>query len=154
MRHHIPLILALLLAACAPQPSQAPESLAAPSAGLPAPAAAAPAIVATSPASDAAPLAPSAAPDAPAPAIPAGLPRGTVVHVVDGDTLDVDLAGTVERVRLIGIDTPETVKPNTPVECFGRDASAYAKYLLDGQAVYIEDDPSQDSRDRYGRLLA
>jgi len=46
------------------------------------------------------------------------------------------------------------VKPNSPVECFGREASAQAKQLLDGQAVSIEADPSQDTRDRYGRLLA
>lgn len=89
-----------------------------------------------------------------APALTVGLPRGTVVHVVGGDTLDVDRAGTVERVRLIGIDMPETVKPNTLVECFGRQAPAYAKQLLDGQAVSIEAYPSQDTRDRYGRLLA
>lgn len=68
--------------------------------------------------------------------------------------LDVVLAGTVERVRPIGVDTPKTVNPNTLVECFGREASACAKQLLDGQAVYVEDDPSQDSRDRYGCLLA
>jgi len=63
------------------------------------PTAASPAPVAVSPA-------PAAATAAAAPAIPAGLPRGTVIHVVDGDTLDVDLGGTVERIRLIGIDTP------------------------------------------------
>ena len=72
--------------------------------------------------------------------------------MVDGDTLDVDLAGTVERLRLIGIDTPETVKSNSLVECFSRESSAYAKQLLDGQAVSIEADPSQDTRDRYGRM--
>jgi micrococcal nuclease len=89
-----------------------------------------------------------------APALPSGLPRGTVVAVVDGDTVDVNLDGTVERVRMIGIDTPETVRPNTPVECFGKEASAYTKALLERQAVYVEEDPSQDSRDQYGRLLA
>lgn len=144
MRHLLPLILALLRAACAPQQPQAPSLPAAPNAGLPVPAAAAPLAPATA----------SAAPAAAAPAIPAGLPRGTVIHVVDGDTLDVDLGGTVERIRLIGIDTPETVKPNSSVECFGREASLYAKQLLDGQAVSIEAAPSQDTRDRYGRLLA
>lgn len=126
MRYLLPFILALLLAACTPQQSQAPSS----------------------------PAAPSAAPAAVAPALPPGLPRGSVVAVVDGDTLDVELAGTVERVRLIGVDTPETVKPNTPVECFGKEASAFTRQLLGGQTVYVEDDPSQDTRDRYGRLLA
>ncbi len=173
MRHHILLILALLLAACAPPRPQARSSPTAPSAGLPAPAAASPASIAALPSSSAAPTTPAAASPAPttpaaaspapttppaaaaaAPSTPPGLPRGTVVHVVDGDTLDVNLAGTVERIRLIGINTPETVKPNTPVECFGREASAYAKQLLNGQAVSVEADPSQDTRDKYGRLLA
>ncbi len=166
MRHLIPLLLALLLAACAPPPSQAPLSPAAHAAASPALSAAPTAPIAMAdtaaptmptaapPTSAAVSPAPVAAPAAAAPALPADLPRGTVVHVVDGDTLDVDLAGTVERVRLIGIDTPETVKPNSPVECFGREASAFAKQLLDGQAVSIEADPSQDTRDRYGRLLA
>ena len=64
--------------------------------------------------------------------------------MVDGDTLDVALAGTVERIRLIGIDTPETVKPNTPAS-----VGAYSiRPLLNGQAVSVEADPSQDSRDR------
>jgi len=157
MRHLLPLILALLRAACAPQQPQAPSLPAAPNAGLPVPVAASPAPSAAPTIPTAAPLAPataSAAPDAAAPTIPAGLPRGTLIHVVDGDTLNVDLGGTVERIRLIGIDTPETVKPNSPVECFGREASAQAKQLLNGQAVSIEADPSQDTRDRYGRLLA
>jgi len=111
---------ALLLTACTPQPSQAPSSPAAPIAASPAPNVA-------PPLPTAAPPGPAAAPNIAAPAIPPGLPHGTVVAVVDGDTLDVDRAGTVERIRLIGIDTPETVKPNMPVECFGREASAYAR---------------------------
>ncbi|HEY4377671.1 MAG TPA: thermonuclease family protein, partial [Acidimicrobiales bacterium] len=52
---------------------------------------------------------------------------GTVVHVVDGDTVDVAFGGDRERVRLLGIDTPETVKPNTPVQCWGPEASARTK---------------------------
>lgn len=79
----------------------------------------------------------------------------TVVRVVDGDTVDVQLAdGSTERLRLIGIDTPEVVDPRKPVQCFGREASAHAHELLDGQAVGIELDPSQGDRDIYGRLLA
>jgi micrococcal nuclease len=80
---------------------------------------------------------------------------GTVSRVVDGDTVDVALDnGPIERVRLIGIDTPETVDPRKPVQCFGQEASAHAKELLDGQSVSIEMNPSQADRDRYGRLLA
>jgi micrococcal nuclease len=77
-----------------------------------------------------------------------------VTHVVDGDTIDVSVAGGApERVRLLGIDTPETVKPNTPVQCFGPEASARTKALLPpGTAVVLQRDA--EARDRYGRLLA
>ncbi len=79
----------------------------------------------------------------------------SVIGVVDGDTVDVRFDdGSTERLRLIGIDTPEVVDPRTIVQCFGREASAHAHELLDGQSVEIETDPSQGSRDRYGRLLA
>jgi micrococcal nuclease len=83
----------------------------------------------------------------------AGAPRPAhVVRVVDGDTILVRVAGAKERVRLIGIDTPETVKPNTPVQCFGRAASAAAHRMLDGRDVRLVGDV--EARDRYGRLLA
>ena len=62
--------------------------------------------------------------------------------------------GTTERLRLIGIDTPETVDPRKPVQCFGKEASDRAHAMLDGQQVSIIGDPSQDTSDRYGRLLA
>ena len=84
---------------------------------------------------------------------PGGLQRGQVTKVVDGDTLDVQLGGEEVRLRLIGMNTPESVDPRRPVECYGLEASARAKELLAGQAVYLEPDPSQDERDRYGRLL-
>ena len=71
-----------------------------------------------------------------------------VVRVVDGDTIVVG----DERVRLIGVDTPESVKPGTPVECFAREASAFVKKLLTGRNVRLELDV--EKRDRYGRLLA
>jgi micrococcal nuclease len=78
-----------------------------------------------------------------------------VTNVVDGDTIDVRLDdGRTERIRAIGIDTPEVVDSRTPVQCFAREASAYAHALLDGQVVSIELDPSQGDRDTYGRLLA
>ena len=77
-----------------------------------------------------------------------------VLKVVDGDTLTVDLNGKSETVRLIGMNTPETVDPRKPVECFGTEASNMAKELLSGKRVYIEMDSSQGERDKYGRLLA
>lgn len=76
-----------------------------------------------------------------------------VSHVTDGDTVDLAFPGGTERVRLLGIDTPETVKPNAPVECFGPEASARTKDLLPaGTPVLIQRD--EEARDRYGRLLA
>ncbi len=76
-----------------------------------------------------------------------------VTKVVDGDTFDVLLDGKMERIRLIGIDTPETVDPRKPVQCFGVEASKTAKTLLTGKRVRLEIDPTQDDRDVYGRLL-
>ena len=76
----------------------------------------------------------------------------TVTHVVDGDTIDVRIGEHEERVRLIGIDTPETKKPNFPIECFGPEASAFTASLLPiGTRVRIERDLV--GRDDYGRLL-
>lgn len=78
----------------------------------------------------------------------------TVVKVIDGDTLDVSLNGKTERVRVIGVNTPETVDPRKSVECFGVEASNKAKsYLVVGTQVQIETDTSQDNRDKYQRLL-
>lgn len=77
----------------------------------------------------------------------------TVVAVIDGDTLVVDLAGGEERVRLIGIDTPETVAPDRPDECFGAEASRnLAELAPPGTAVRLERDV--EARDQYDRLLA
>ena len=87
------------------------------------------------------------------PPLPEGLDRGQVTRVVDGDTIDVQLPGGEERVRFIGINTPESVDPRRPVECFGLEASANAKALLAGQTVLLEADPSQGDRDRSDRLL-
>lgn len=77
----------------------------------------------------------------------------TVTEVVDGDTVDLRFAGgRQERARLLGVDTPETVKPNTPVECFGPEASAHTKEVLaPGTDVLVQRDT--EARDRYGRLL-
>lgn len=75
-----------------------------------------------------------------------------VVRVVDGDTIVVRLGGRDERIRYIGVDTPETVKPRTPVQCFGKEASAANKRLVEGRTVRLVTDVEE--RDRYGRLLA
>lgn len=79
--------------------------------------------------------------------------QGTVSRVVDGDTVKVVLSGEEKTVRLIGINTPETVDPQKPVECYGKEASDYAKTLLTGQTVAMSSDASQQDMDRYGRLL-
>jgi micrococcal nuclease len=77
----------------------------------------------------------------------------TVERVVDGDTIVAHLPGGQERVRLIGIDTPETVDPRKPVQCFGHEASERTKKLLPpGTPIRLERDA--EARDRYGRLLA
>lgn len=77
-----------------------------------------------------------------------------VERVVDGDTIIVLRDGAEERVRLLGIDTPESVKPDSPVECFGPEASARTAELLTGRSVWLESDPTQDPVDQYGRTLA
>lgn len=79
---------------------------------------------------------------------------GTAVvrKVVDGDTIEVRVGNRNETVRLLGIDTPETVHPDEPVECFGPEASARTKQLLPrGTMVRIERDT--EARDHFGRLL-
>lgn len=76
-----------------------------------------------------------------------------VVKVVDGDTIDVRVDGKVQRVRLIGIDTPETVDPRKPIQCFGKEASEHAKTILSGISVSLESDTSQGNTDKYNRLL-
>ena len=76
----------------------------------------------------------------------------TVERLVDGDTLILQIEGARERVRLIGIDTPETKDPRRPVQCFGKEASHMLATLLPpGTAVRVERDA--EARDKYGRLL-
>ncbi len=76
-----------------------------------------------------------------------------VTKVVDGDTIDVTGPDGDHRVRLLGINTPETVDPRRPVQCFGHEASDFAKNLMADQAVRLEADASQDDQDKYGRQL-
>ena len=78
----------------------------------------------------------------------------SVVKVVDGDTLALNIDGQNQTLRLIGIDTPETVDPRKPVQCFGVEASNKAKEILTGQKVRIEKDSTQGELDKYDRLLA
>jgi micrococcal nuclease len=77
---------------------------------------------------------------------------GRVVRVVDGDTIHVQVGGVREKVRYIGVDTPETHRPGTPVQCYGRAATAANARLVEGRRVRLERDV--EARDRYGRLLA
>ena len=79
--------------------------------------------------------------------------KATVVRVVDGDTIVVHIGGRDENVRILGIDTPETHKPNTPVECFGPEASDRMTALLP-KATIVRLVRDVEARDRYGRLLA
>lgn len=77
----------------------------------------------------------------------------TVVDFSDGDTIAVDMNGTRETIRLIGVDTPETHHPNLPVQCFGPEASSFTKQLISNQKVRLAADPTNQNRDRYNRLL-
>jgi micrococcal nuclease len=74
-------------------------------------------------------------------------------RVVDGDTIRVLIDNLSVVVRLIGVDTPESVHPTKQVECFGLEASSIAKEKLAGQKVALEIDPTQGDKDKYGRLL-
>jgi micrococcal nuclease len=88
--------------------------------------------------------------DRPAGAAPSA--DAEVVRVVDGDTIEVSIDGATEDVRYIGVDTPESVTPGEPVECFGRRASALNQRLVSGRELRLRFD--RERRDRYGRLLA
>lgn len=76
-----------------------------------------------------------------------------VVSFEDGDTIVIDMNGTQERVRFIGVDTPEVKDPRKPVQCFGKAASNFTKTLIGTQPVRLEADTENTNRDRYNRLL-
>lgn len=76
-----------------------------------------------------------------------------VVKAVDGDTIRVSDGKDEALIRMIGVDTPESVHPTKEVECFGKEASSLTERMLLGNTVRIESDPSQGNRDKYGRLL-
>lgn len=76
-----------------------------------------------------------------------------VTKITDGDTIEVNMNGRAEKIRMIGVDTPETKKPDAPVQCFGPEASKFTTDILHGKSVRLEADPTGDNRDRYDRLL-
>lgn len=77
-----------------------------------------------------------------------------VDHVLDGDTFVANVSGHDVTVRLIGMDTPEVVDPRKPVQCYGPEASAKGKELLNGKEVYVEKEKAKGDYDIYGRVLA
>jgi micrococcal nuclease len=77
----------------------------------------------------------------------------SINHFVDGDTIAVNMNGKVETIRFVGIDTPETHKPNTPVQCYGPAAAAFTKNTIGNNRVRLASDPLSTDRDRYDRLL-
>ncbi|MBI2589399.1 thermonuclease family protein [Candidatus Saccharibacteria bacterium] len=77
----------------------------------------------------------------------------SIVKFDDGDTITVDMNGSIEIVRFIGVDTPETHHPDRPVECYGSEATDYTKNLIGKQKVRLQADLLDTNRDRYGRLL-
>jgi micrococcal nuclease len=139
-------LLGATAAGCAPGPS---GTVAAPAATTARPATSPPQAAATTPLA-AATGTPS--PDAVAGFAPSGpTEKARVVRIVDGDTIVVDRGRGSEKVRYIGMDTPETVKPGSPVEWMGPEASAANRALVEGRTVVLEKDVSET--DRYGRLL-
>lgn len=77
-----------------------------------------------------------------------------ITRIVDGDTVDATRRGRTLTLRLLGIDTPETVHPSEPIECFGPQATAFASRRLLGERVALEFDRSQGRLDYYDRTLA
>jgi micrococcal nuclease len=77
----------------------------------------------------------------------------SINHFVDGDTIAVNMNGKVEKVRFVGVDTPETHKPNTPVQCYGPAAAAFTKNTIGNNQVRLVSDSLSTDRDRYDRLL-
>ncbi len=80
--------------------------------------------------------------------------RVVVSRVVDGDTIKIKIGDTEDTVRLIGINTPESVDPRKTVECFGKEASSRMREIAEGKEALLVKDPTQTERDKYHRLLA
>ncbi len=81
-------------------------------------------------------------------------PTYQVLRVTDGDTIHINYNGKNKKVRLIGLDTPETKDPRKPIQCFGREATAKMTELAENKNIRLEFDKTQGERDKYGRLLA
>ena len=81
-------------------------------------------------------------------------PTYQVLRVTDGDTIHINYNGKDEKVRFIGLDTPETKDPRKPIQCFGREATAKMTELAENKNIRLEFDKTQGERDKYGRLLA
>jgi len=73
--------------------------------------------------------------------------------VIDGDTIQIGIDGKPRAIRLIGVDTPESVDPRKPVQCFAAEATKRAKEVLGGKKMFLESDPTQGDKDKYNRLL-
>lgn len=78
-----------------------------------------------------------------------------VVRGVDGDTIEVRVDGMQDdaKVRMLGVNTPESVDPRRPVQCFGKEASHFTKEMLEGKRIQLVEDPQADNIDKYQRLL-
>lgn len=76
-----------------------------------------------------------------------------VTKFYDGDTIAINMEGLEEKVRMIGVDTPETHDPRKNIQCFGVQASEFTKNLIGDQTIRLEADPTNSNRDRYNRLL-
>ena len=81
-------------------------------------------------------------------------PTYQVLKVVDGDTIHISYNGKDEKVRFIGLDTPETKDPRKPIQCFGREATAKMTEFAENKNIRLEFDKTQGERDKYGRILA
>ena len=77
----------------------------------------------------------------------------TVTQFYDGDTLSIAMNGAEEKVRLIGVDTPETHAPSKPLQCYGEAAASFTRNLIGTKTIRLESDPLNTNRDRYNRLL-
>ncbi|MBI4033477.1 thermonuclease family protein [Candidatus Saccharibacteria bacterium] len=77
----------------------------------------------------------------------------SVSQFIDGDTIAVNMNGTTEIIRMIGVDTPETHRPNTPVQCYGPQAADFTENFIGKKKVRLQADPLNTNRDRYDRLL-
>lgn len=77
----------------------------------------------------------------------------SVIEIHDGDTISVNMNSRTEIIRMIGIDTPESQRPNTPVQCFAKEATNFTKSLIGQNKVRLQADPLNTNRDRYDRLL-